>query len=83
MPAEEVIVICLPTSLGNPGGFDDNLYGPCATCAVEIQWRPHSPAGRHLCVPCARAEFYGETGPVIARVTPETVEDVRRWSRTR
>jgi hypothetical protein len=49
---DDSIIVCLPTAKGNPGGFDDNVYGSCDSCQVPIQWRPHNPPGRHLCLDC-------------------------------
>jgi len=76
--SDELLIICLPVSRGNPGGFDDNVYGPCADCGVEIQWRPHAPAGRHVCMNCAARtiEKEGITGSIT--MTPEIVEEIRR-----
>jgi len=49
---EQPRVICLPNAAGNPGGFDDDIYGNCVECNVEIHWRPHAPAGEKICLPC-------------------------------
>lgn len=65
----EAIVVCLPTSRGNPDGFDDNRFGECACCGDRIQWRPHMPAGLKICTGCLvrRVEMSDEIC-----ITPET-----------
>lgn len=70
------LVICAPTKWGNPGGFDDNLYGACAICGEPIQYRPHAPAATEkVCAPCALATT---TAGDVFVMTPEVREDLRR-----
>ena len=75
------LVICTPTSWGNPGGFDDNVYGPCAReCGRKIQWRPHAPAAAEkVCVYCALAVMRKSGGPQELVVTDAVREDLRRY----
>lgn len=81
-------VVCLRQEAGNPGGFDDNRYAPCARCGVEVQYRPHAPEpSEKLCVACAaemmKAEPRDGQRHVELRVTPESVVEIRRWLETR
>jgi hypothetical protein len=78
------LVICTPTSWGNPGGFDDNVYGQCARgCDRAIQWRPHAPAAAaKVCVYCALPELRSGVGYELV-VSEQVLEDLRRYARSR
>lgn len=72
-------LICLPLTRGNPGGFDDNLYGRCSKCEEPVQYRPGG-EGELVCLPCFEKEVRaGNADPVEVKVTPKTTEEVRRW----
>lgn len=78
-----VVVVCLPTSEGNPGGFDDNLYAACSRCGTEVQYRPHTPEpSTKACLSCAWATI-ARDGSIELGATAETLEDVRRWKAAR
>lgn len=82
----EELVICTPTAWGNPGGFDDNVYGQCAReCGRAIQWRPHAPAdAEKVCIYCALADMRKAGGGGLeVTVTREVAEDLRRFMATR
>ncbi len=81
--AEETIVVCLPQSAGNPGGFDDNRYTACASCGVKVQYRPHAPEpSLKVCLSCAAA-IRPRDRKIEIHVTAETLADLRRWRATR
>lgn len=75
-PDDVIMIVCLPRAAGNPGGFDDNCYGPCCRCRTEVQWRPHAPEpSEKICMPC----FVKEASPTDTMlVTEETREEVAR-----
>jgi hypothetical protein len=77
---EELLIICLRSDMGNPGGFDDNVYGPCAKCGAEIQHRPHVPEpSTKVCLGCFAAHV--KKGDRVG-VTAETADELKRWSAT-
>jgi hypothetical protein len=81
--AKGTILVCLPRSAGNPGGFDDNRYAPCASCGEKVQYRPHAPEpSEKVCVSCVAA-LLPRDRPVEVCPTAETLEDLRRWRATR
>lgn len=75
-PEDQCIIVCIPRSAGNLGGFDDNRYAPCDRCGVEIQHRPHVPElSQKVCLDC----FVKELKPTNeVGVTIETLVDLER-----
>lgn len=74
-PHMQVKVVCLPVSRGNPGGFDDNKYGPCSVCGVAVQWRPHVPEpSDKVCGQC----FLSATDVAEIRITQETLDELKK-----
>jgi len=69
------LVVCLPTKCGNPGGFDDNVYGKCCVCEQAILWRPHSPELPKVCIECFSSVV--EPGDELV-MTPQSREELRR-----
>jgi hypothetical protein len=73
---DEVFVICSPNSWGNPGGFDDDVYGTCAKCGVPIHWRPHNPEpSTKVCIECGLKNAKDDPDAKVA-VTRKTAEEV-------
>lgn len=45
------IVVCSPAVF--PALFEDDIFGTCAICGVDVRFRPHAPAPRSLvCLMC-------------------------------
>jgi len=59
---DDAVLICLPVSFGNPGGFDDNEQGPCSRCGQLVCWRPHAPPFPRVCMDCFHAEVRATGG---------------------
>ncbi len=69
---QPLIIVCSPVSR-----FADDVAAACARCACHLVHRPHIPAGRVLCLACARIELAGTE--VHARITPETLAELRLY----
>jgi len=74
---DEVVLICLPLAAGVY--FADNIKGECDTCGCAIAWRPHAPARRRICLPCAQKDFLDSGRPVEIRVTAESRAEIRAF----
>jgi hypothetical protein len=49
---DEVVVVCLPVSLGR-AYFTDDLFGTCHECAQAVRFRPYMPRdAKKICLPC-------------------------------
>jgi hypothetical protein len=61
----------------------DNLIGTCDGCGVAVQYRPHAPPSRKVCMACfAEAlETHGE--PVKVYTTRRMLEDVISFRKKR
>jgi hypothetical protein len=47
----KTILICAP--IDGELELPDNLVGKCAECGRRLQYRPHAPKGRTVCLQCA------------------------------
>lgn len=50
---DEVVVVC--ARITTPLYIPDNKIGKCSECGWKVQFRPHAPKGRRMCVVCAAA----------------------------
>lgn len=76
------LVICAPTRWGNPGGFDDNVYGFCARCKRADPLPPARTGRDGEGLRAVLLRVVGTLGDV-AVMTPEVREDLRRFARGR
>lgn len=75
---EDVVLVCLPLADG-VSYFADNVKGECDTCGSAIAWRPHAPARRRICLPCAQKDFLDSGQPVEIRITAESRAEIRAF----
>ena len=73
---EEVVVVC--ARITTPLYMADNIVGKCSECGWSVQFRPHAPAGRRMCMECA-----GDIIEPGAKVftTPRMVEEIKAFLR--
>jgi hypothetical protein len=45
---DEVVVVC--ARITTPLYIPDNKIGKCSECGWKVQFRPHAPKGRRMCV---------------------------------
>jgi hypothetical protein len=74
---EEITVVC--ARLTTPLYMPDNRIGRCCECGWKVQFRPHAPRGRRLCMECA-ADLIGPDAVVTIpqRVLDEVNELIRK-----
>jgi hypothetical protein len=70
----KTVLVCLRVESGNPGGFEDNVYGECERCHARIQWRPNAIAcDERICMECG-----DPNAPIF--VTAETLGEYIAWA---
>jgi len=74
--SEENILVCMRTP---PRLMEDNRIGFCSECGSRIQYRPHAPAWRKVCMECALPHMMVD-GAEIA-TTPQMLEDAIEYRR--
>ena len=67
---EPVTLLC--ARITTPLYIADNRIGRCAECGWKVQYRPHAPKGRKICMECAIDLVPGDTN---VRTTPEMLAD--------
>jgi hypothetical protein len=75
---ETDVVVCAPVD-NKPLMFADNLTSRCAECFRLIQFRPHAPQGRKLCIECALPRITSEQAHLIT--TPTMLDDFHAYLR--
>lgn len=75
---DEVVVVCV--RITTPLMIPDNRIGKCSACGWRVQFRPHAPRGRRLCMECAD-DVIGSGAKVVT--TPRMLEDYRDYLRKR
>jgi hypothetical protein len=73
---EEVVVVC--ARITTPLYIPDNRIGKCSECGWKVQFRPHAPKGRKMCMLCA-ADLV-EPGTTM-KVPPRMLDDLRTYYR--
>lgn len=68
--------ILLCSLISDPLNYPDNVVGTCDTCGAAIQYRPHAPVVKRMCVTCCAPLINEETQ---FEVTEETMDDVRAY----
>ena len=68
MKNEKTIVVC--GLLTSPPHLPDNRVGKCYKCGRKVQFRPHAPRGKKICMACFKPQS-GET----MTTTPRMIED--------
>lgn len=51
-PGEEVTLVVARFDLLRGPLLPDNVLGKCTSCGHPVQWRPHAPPSRRVCVEC-------------------------------
>jgi len=73
---EEVVVVC--ARITTPLYIPDNEIGKCSECGWKVQFRPHAPKGRKMCMQCAVGLV--EAGAKV-ELTPRMLEDLQDYYR--
>jgi len=73
---KEVVVVC--ARITTPLYIEDNETGTCSECGCMVQFRPHAPKGRKICMGCASDLI--ETGAKV-EVTPRVMQDLKDYYR--
>ena len=73
---DDVVVVC--ARITAPLYIADNKIGKCGECGWKVQYRPHAPKGRKLCMKCAVDLLGPETKVTMA---PRMLEDVKTYYR--
>jgi hypothetical protein len=73
---DETILICAPVD--GELQLPDNLVGKCAECGRRLQYRPHAPKGRMMCLQCALPLIEAANRVVIE---PLMIEDAKEYLR--
>ena len=69
---DETIVIC--ARITTPLYIEDNVIGECSECGWKVQFRPHAPKGRKMCMLCAADQV--EPGSTM-EILPRMLEDLK------
>ena len=75
---DETILLC--ERITTPLILPDNRIGKCFECGSKVQFRPHAPKCRRMCVRCA-ADHVDEITEI--EITPRTLQEVREYLRKR
>ena len=73
---QEALVIC--ARLTTPLYIADNRIGTCCECRCKVQFRPHAPRGRKMCMDCA-ADLIEDDAKV--ELLPRMLEDLKTYQR--
>jgi hypothetical protein len=73
---DEVIVLC--ARITTPLYIPDNRIGRCSECGWKVQFRPHAPRGRRVCMKCAVMLI--EDGATM-KTSPRMLEDLQTYYR--
>ena len=73
---DEVVVIC--ARITTPLYIPDNRVGRCSECGWKVQFRPHAPKGRKICMLCASDLV--EPGDTM-KILPRMLEDLATFYR--
>jgi hypothetical protein len=73
---DEVIVLC--ARITTPLYIPDNRIGRCSECGWKVQFRPHAPRGRRMCMVCAATLV--EDGATM-EIPPRMLQDLQTYYR--
>jgi hypothetical protein len=75
---DDVVVVC--ARITTPLYMADNRTGTCCGCGWTVQFRPHAPEGRRMCMECAAVLV-----PSDAKITilPRMLDDLKAYVRKR
>lgn len=79
MTDEEAITIC--ARITTPLYLPDNRLGRCSECGWRIQFRPHAPRGRKVCMECAGPLIEDPDNRVV--VPQQMLDDAKAYFRKR
>ena len=76
MSKDEAVVIC--ARITTPLYIPDNRVGKCSECGSKVQFRPHAPRGRKICMECAIDLIEDDTK---VELLPRMLEDLKTYQR--
>jgi hypothetical protein len=75
---DDTVLVC--ERITTPLLLPDNHIGKCFVCETKVQFRPHAPKMRRMCLRCA-VDRIDEVTDIL--VTPETIQEVAEWRKKR
>jgi hypothetical protein len=76
MPDKETVVVC--ARITTPLYIPDNRIGRCSECGWKVQFRPHAPKGRKICMLCAADLVEPDTK---VEIPPRMLDDLHDYYR--
>jgi hypothetical protein len=73
---EQIIVVC--ARITTPLLMADNDIGECSECGWKVQFRPHAPKSRKVCMECASDQIEPDTKVKVPRRMLEDLRDFYR-----